>query len=138
MVGLPNASASMSTPSFPSFASFPDIPSQESSSRNEPERRRKDKGEKRKRKDDKQSRKGERDRKRHRPQTDDVVKPPTMLASDEGEAWRLFYSDRRGDMLNIQFGGLHVGHIPKYHLVGGKRNSCIHATAYDEKVEEVY
>ena len=129
----------MSTPSFPSFASFPDINSEESSSRNEPGHRRKDKDDKRKRKDDKHNHhKGERDRKRHRPQTDDVVKPSTMLAGSEGETWRLFYSDRRGDMLNIQFGGLHVGHIPKYHLVDGKCNSCAHATAYDGKVEEVY
>ena len=38
---------------------------------------------------------------------------------DDESTWRLFYSDRRGDMLNIQFGGLHVGDVPKYHLVDG-------------------
>ena len=32
---------------------------------------------------------------------------------------RFFYSDRKGDLLNIQYGGLHAGDIPKYRLVGG-------------------
>ena len=32
---------------------------------------------------------------------------------------RFFYSDRKGDLLNIQYGGLHGGDIPKYRLVGG-------------------
>ncbi|KAJ7293452.1 NRDE-2, necessary for RNA interference-domain-containing protein [Mycena rebaudengoi] len=28
---------------------------------------------------------------------------------------RLFYSDRKGDPLNIRYGGLHAGDVPKYH-----------------------
>ena len=32
---------------------------------------------------------------------------------------RFFYSDRKGDLLNIQYGGLHAGDVPKYRLVGG-------------------
>lgn len=44
---------------------------------------------------------------------------PNFKTLDDESAWRLFYSDKRGDMLNIQFGGLHVGDVPKYHLVGG-------------------
>ena len=34
------------------------------------------------------------------------------------ESNRFFYSDRKGDLLNIQYGGLHAGDIPKYRLVG--------------------
>ena len=29
----------------------------------------------------------------------------------------LFYSDRKGDPLNVHYGGLHTGDIPKHHLV---------------------
>src|ERR1700722_6037925 len=29
----------------------------------------------------------------------------------------LFYSDRKGDPLNVRYGGLHTGDVPKYHLV---------------------
>jgi hypothetical protein len=29
----------------------------------------------------------------------------------------LFFSDRKGDQLNITYGGIHAGNIPKYHLV---------------------
>ena len=32
---------------------------------------------------------------------------------------RFFYSDRKGDLLNIQYGGLYAGDIPKYRTVGG-------------------
>ena len=32
---------------------------------------------------------------------------------------RFFYSDPKGDLLNIQYGGLYAGDIPKYRLVGG-------------------
>jgi hypothetical protein len=35
---------------------------------------------------------------------------------------RFFYSDRKGDLFNIQYGGLHAGDIPKYRLVGGMKN----------------
>lgn len=35
------------------------------------------------------------------------------------EVNRFFYSDRKGDLLNIQYGGLHAGDIPKYRIVGG-------------------
>lgn len=35
---------------------------------------------------------------------------------------RLFYSDRRGDPLNIQYGGLHAGDIPRYHVVNSRIN----------------
>ena len=32
---------------------------------------------------------------------------------------RFFYSDRKGDLLNIHYGGLHADDIPKYRIVGG-------------------
>lgn len=31
----------------------------------------------------------------------------------------LFYSDRKGDALNLQYGRLHAGDVPKYRLIGG-------------------
>lgn len=30
----------------------------------------------------------------------------------------LYITDRKGDPLNVQFGGLHAGHVPKYHQAG--------------------
>ncbi|KAJ8591485.1 hypothetical protein M405DRAFT_734897 [Rhizopogon salebrosus TDB-379] len=34
----------------------------------------------------------------------------------------LFFSDRKGDQLNITYGGIHAGNIPKYHLVNRGRS----------------
>ena len=136
----------MSAPSFssfpPSFASFPDVDQQLSQDEREP--RRKDK---RKRNDDRhrdKKRKRETDEKghKHRRHHHDgdlltIAKPTDTLDADKEPEWRLFYSDKRGDMLNIQFGGLHVGHVPKYNLIDGKPASSFMLTTYDEKVEGV-
>lgn len=35
------------------------------------------------------------------------------------DARPLFFVDRRGDPLNVQYGGLHAGNIPKHRLVAG-------------------
>jgi hypothetical protein len=35
----------------------------------------------------------------------------------------VFFSDRKGDQLNVTYGGIHAGDIPKYHVVN--RKSCI-------------
>ena len=32
----------------------------------------------------------------------------------------VYFTDRKGDLLNVQYGGLHKGDVPKYRLVGGK------------------
>lgn len=29
----------------------------------------------------------------------------------------VFFSDRKGDQLNVTYGGIHAGNIPKYHIV---------------------
>ena len=38
---------------------------------------------------------------------------------------RFFYSDTRGDPLNVKYGSLHAGDIPKYHVVGRKLCSAL-------------
>jgi hypothetical protein len=132
----------MSTPSFssfpPSFASFPDLdagPSSRSPAPSTPKsgedknikKARKTKGDKHSRKpkekadDDDRRRKGllgiqenyederlkaEEDRQRLL----GLEKPPP-----------LFYSDHKGDPLNVMYGSLHIREIPKYRLVGGER-----------------
>lgn len=40
------------------------------------------------------------------------------LAADS--ATRSFYSDRKGDILNVKYGGLHAGDVPKYNLVASE------------------
>ena len=70
-------------------------------------------------KDKKKKHKKEDARLREGESTSIIPDRPNLKALDDESAWRLFYSDRRGDMLNIQFGGLHVGDVPKYHLVDG-------------------
>lgn len=37
-----------------------------------------------------------------------------------GAAHPLFFSDKKGDVLNVKFGGLHSGDIPKYDLIDRK------------------
>ncbi|KAG1757705.1 NRDE-2, necessary for RNA interference-domain-containing protein [Suillus lakei] len=34
----------------------------------------------------------------------------------------VFFSDRKGDQLNVTYGGIHAGNIPKYHLVNRGRS----------------
>ncbi len=69
----------------------------------------------------KKRRKGDKEKKRKR-KREDAERPQDASSSkvpDDDPTWRLFYSDRRGDMLNIQFGGLHAGDVPRHHLVNG-------------------
>ncbi|KAG6878633.1 hypothetical protein C0993_001156 [Termitomyces sp. T159_Od127] len=97
----------MSASSFPpSFSSFPDLEAGPSTSRSavstKKRLREKDKNEKRKEKSLK-------DKERHGSIRD--------TSSVENETSRLYYSDRKGDRYNIQYGGLHAGDIPKYHII---------------------
>ncbi|KAK2461663.1 hypothetical protein APHAL10511_006126 [Amanita phalloides] len=127
----------MSTPSFaplpPSFTSFPDSAPGKSSKDEEENhvgRRheciRKGTGSSKERKDRKASKRKERKRKDRlqdsKSVTGTVDRSSSKIPDNDESAWRPFYSDRRGDMLNIQFGGLHVGDVPKYHLVDGGRS----------------
>ena len=84
-------------------------------SRERKKRRKSDKEKKRKHRDKKE------DAKRLQEGESTSIMPdgPNSQTLVDESAWRLFYSDRRGDMLNIQFGGLHVGDVPKYRLVDG-------------------
>lgn len=94
----------MTAPSFAlSFSSFPDF---DSESKDDDRKERDDKKRHKKRKH-----KQEHHRRETSPEREDV--PTNELLLD-----RLFYSDKGGDFLNIQFGGLHVGDVPKYNLVG--------------------
>ncbi|KAF8973700.1 NRDE-2, necessary for RNA interference-domain-containing protein [Flammula alnicola] len=69
-----------------------------------------------------------RDKNRHKPRLRKEVKKDEERPAQPTEPHvpdvlnRFFYSDRKGDPMNIQYGGLHSGDIPKYHLVGGGRN----------------
>ncbi|TFK36838.1 NRDE-2, necessary for RNA interference-domain-containing protein [Crucibulum laeve] len=126
--------------SFPaSFSSFPEDDSGPSKSRSDRQKPLHDDQEKTKRvkkgrsKDkerhgekDQQHRKHDKDR-RHRHRSADESRDHAdeqrhaahNVAADSS---RFFYSDRRGDHLNIQYGGLHSGDVPKYRLVDGGRS----------------
>ncbi|KAF9015505.1 NRDE-2, necessary for RNA interference-domain-containing protein [Cyathus striatus] len=132
----------MSAPSFssfpPSFSSFPELDagngrtSQSSNEERIQEQSRKSsrsehnhrKGKEKKR--DKESA-GEKERRkdkdRHRSRHDESrrydASPKRPVDIDSEDSHRFFYSDRKGDPLNIIYGGLHAGDVPKYRLVEG-------------------
>ncbi|KAL1762021.1 NRDE-2, necessary for RNA interference-domain-containing protein [Schizophyllum commune] len=117
----------------PTFSSFPDLdpnPSQSktkdkpkekakkrhrSRSRSRDRERHKDKD--REGKGDKEGKK-KKDRDRHRDdKRDKVYEEAYDIRKDERDAGlRYFYSDRRGDPLNIAYGRIHSGDIPKYNI----------------------
>jgi hypothetical protein len=49
-----------------------------------------------------------------------------------------YFSDRQGDRLNIEFGGLHVGNIPKYDLVAREQSFPSRPTSNQNKVERKF
>ncbi|KAK1228610.1 hypothetical protein PQX77_008204 [Marasmius sp. AFHP31] len=110
----------MSAPSFssfhPSFESFPDfeagpsITTEKSSSK-----KKKDKSKSERR--DKDERKKRKHRERSPPPSDHHYDDKKV---QEGSS-RYFYSDTKGDALNVQYGGLHKGDIPKYHVINHGR-----------------
>ncbi|KAJ3515279.1 hypothetical protein NLJ89_g1854 [Agrocybe chaxingu] len=121
----------------PSFSSFPDLeelagPRQgESSSKHAHEKRKKKKGhssskEHRHKKDSDRKREKEQRKSKHAKDGDnrrkDEEQHEEFHRRDTGTSRDHFYSDRRGDPLNIQFGSLHAGDIPKYHIVGRSRH----------------
>lgn len=131
----------------PTFSSFPDLdisqagPSKENKSRPpEGDKHERKKGEKRKHKEDKGKRdkdRAERDgserRSKHKKRERDSDRQQTdeQLKEREDSHWRTpeqlnftdpssltVFSDRKGDVLNVKYGRLHAGDIPRYNLVG--------------------
>lgn len=129
----------------PSFTSFPDLdpgPSKRSStpkndapSSKKPSKHkerddvaRKD----RKRKHEKHKHDALSHSKRHRSEKgyvrpdDDALKAQEDASLRREEAYNiqrpgsppLYFTDRKGDPLNVQYGGLHAGSVPRYYLVG--------------------
>lgn len=86
----------------PSFSSFPDLYSPPESGPSSTKREHKSKSKKQRRAKEDQNEKQQ------------------ILTKVEFN--RFFYSDRKGDLLNIQYGGFHAGDIPKYRLVGGMKS----------------
>lgn len=97
----------MSAPSFssfpPSFSSFPD---DEPGPSNRPTP------------DATSTRKS--DKKHRKPKEDRLKRKSERIRSErtvDEEATRYFFSDKRGDQYNIQYGSLHEGDVPKYKSV---------------------
>lgn len=122
----------MTAPSFssfpPSFASFPDIDPGPSKRPSGPSEQFDDKKRKVTGKDKHKKRRSDKDR--HKSPTEHYLADDEKLKAREDakrveseQSQRLFYSDRKGDALNVQYGGLHAGDVPKYHIYG---RMCLH------------
>ena len=119
----------------PSFGSFPDV---ENSSAREPSSTSSQRRKELREKDEASIRKKKRDRRdKHAKQSsheraqnskadgyvldDERIKAAEMLSrtSKEQDVTRLaFFSDKKGDPLSVQYGGIYSREVPKYHLVG--------------------
>lgn len=106
-----------STSSFPSFNSFPELDPGPSNQRSPSQDDTRHNGHKK----DKL-----RKLKKHRDSTilnDERVKAvqdrQIKLTSSADSNPPLYYSDRRGDRLNVSYGMLHPGDVPKYRLISG-------------------
>lgn len=138
----------------PTFSSFPDLdtsqagPSKENKSRTpEGDKHERRKGEKRKHKEDKgrkdkdraerdgserRSKHKKRERNSERQQTDEQLKEredshrrtPEQSSFTDPSSLTVF-SDRKGDVLNVKYGRLHAGDIPRYNLVGREYSICV-------------
>lgn len=139
--------------SAPSFASFPDLdpgpsrlnPSQTLDARGHRETARRDRSQHRNKKYKDEPRKDKRHKYHHESvdleQQKHILKGTTILDDEklkveedrrlaqsglQQNTWDsrpVFFSDRKGDQLNVTYGGIHAGDIPKYHIVD--RKSCI-------------
>lgn len=124
-----STSAQMSAPKFqsfpPSFASFPDLPQPgptlkaDSASPGNPTYKSKDRDKKHKSSSSKdKKRKRERDPDHFSLESDEKLKAEEDAKRQvDLDTPRLFYSDRKGDPLNVRYGGLHSGDVPKYRIV---------------------
>ena len=117
----------MAAPSFssfpPSFNSFPDLDSEPGPSksaqregRSRDNKERKDKH-KRRRKSREGSQHKHRGSEEDRIFKEDEVQQDRLRDTEFLGGRPLYYSDRKGDILNIKYGGLYSGDIPRYHLV---------------------
>ena len=116
----------------PTFSSFPDFdegtthnPSNSKSSRRHQREKRKKKSEghrtgKQTTRCDKTQHDPAFDRDRKRVEDDEKEKIPPPETQLVESTQHIFYSDQKGDQMNLQYGALHSGDIPKYRPVGGK------------------
>ncbi|KAF5374821.1 hypothetical protein D9758_000403 [Tetrapyrgos nigripes] len=99
----------MTTPSFssfpPSFDSFPDL------AEPGPSEPRREKESKKHRHDSKHSKSKHKEKERKERKHDRVEQ---RFEEDAYSNQRIFFSDRKGDPLNVQYGRLHKGDIPRY------------------------
>lgn len=133
----------------PSFSSFPDLDSQEQRNKKEHKSRKdKDKGRSReeehrhRRRSRSRSPSHERSHKRHkhssqkgdkeilssRFEDDDRIKAKQdrerKELEDDSALSREYFVDKRGDSLNIKYGGLHQGDVPKFRRAGSTYTVC--------------
>ncbi|KAH9064097.1 DUF1740-domain-containing protein [Lactarius vividus] len=139
---MPNPPSFSSFP--PSFGSFPDVEDssaryKEVSSTSGERKGLREKDDRKKRKRDKrekhanqsQTSSHERGRKGHNFKADGYVLDDERMKAEEESSSRMakqqdvsqlaFFSDRKGDPLNVQYGGIYSKEVPKYHLVGWGR-----------------
>jgi len=126
----------MTTPSFssfpPIFSSFPDLDGEPSQGSSNPESSRRHQKEKRKKESEgskEPHRTGKHTTKRDKTRQEPGFNKDRKL--DEERKYSLpevhsiesikhvFYSDRKGDQMNLQYGTLHAGDIPKYRPLDG-------------------
>ena len=124
----------MPTPSFSSFPlsfnSFPDIEGEYGSSSGavkDLERSESGHGDSRRKKDKDKGYRHERTKERnektwHKKELRSRSKERVDIRSDDKDehlrgSSRLFYQDHKGDSLNVTYGGLHTGDVPRYRLV---------------------
>ncbi len=122
----------MSAPSFssfsPSFKSFPDLNAGSGNESKPPgddvkQRKKHKKRDRRDRVDSTGHKRSKRHGEGSNDQTVSVDYTGQFLEPEPLHSRPLFYSDRKGDLLNVKYGSLHAGDIPKYHLVGRKRSA---------------
>ena len=134
----------------PSFTSFPDLdpgPSKRSSTPSEQPTDTKKREKKRIDQDDKDRKERKHKHNKHRGRTspdrhtsrkheviayagfdderakakeDSTLRAEKSYASSANKEQLPYYTDRKGDPLNLQYGGLHAGSVPRYHLVSGE------------------
>ena len=51
---------------------------------------------------------------------DSSIRAERLHASEAYKEQLPYYTDRKGDPLNVQYGGLHAGSVPRYHPVSGE------------------
>ena len=119
----PPLPGSMTSTSFPSFNSFPELdpgPSNRTPRNN-----------------DKHKNRRKKDKHRHPDPTtlnDECLKTDedrkSKLKDTGGSKPPLYYSDRKGDSLNVTYDTLHAGNIPKYRLINGTHAFPWYRAAY--------